>query len=205
MARNPKENKQETTEQPGVTLVTAAEVMNSVLGLNPPIDTTLAEAELEAKVKIEAGSIGVNNDKFDEKLYNADKDAFNAANPDVLPFLESIGAIDHVKDALAKIEEAANAAAAAAAPAQTGNKGTATAAAGTGSPMIPAVKQMDVLKDAIAQGGGTMDEIIVACDKISKEKGGKGCTASGKDDIKWLFDLMGGVGSLTFKDGKLTK
>ena len=173
-----------TTEK----LVEIGNELNTVLGLNPPIDVALADADLLAKILVEAGNIGMGEQGFAEKVWNADK---SALSPDTIAWLEAQGALKHVEEGLAAIK-AANPAPAAAAP---------RAAA---APAEPAHTRMNAMIDAI-KTGGTVEELIANSDKNLVAKGKKTATASIKADLDWLGQILAGTGAITIdKQGKIT-
>jgi hypothetical protein len=167
-------------------LIEIATELNTVLGLNPPIDVTLADADLLAKITLEATNIGMGETGFAEKVWEADKAALA---PETLAWLEANGALAHVTAGLDALKAAAPAAAAPRAAA---------------APAAPAYSRMDAMIDAL-KAGGTAAELIAAADANLIAKGKKAATASIKADLDWLAVIMAGVSTLTIdKQGKIT-
>jgi hypothetical protein len=172
-------------------LIEIATELNTVLGLNPPIDVTLADADLLAKIILEATNIGMGETGFDEKVWEADKAALA---PETLAWLEANGALAHVTAGLDALKAAAPAAAAP----------RAAAAPAAAAPRAPAYSRMDAMIDAL-KAGGTAAELIAAADANLIAKGKKAATASIKADLNWLAVIMAGVRTLTIdKQGKIT-
>ena len=92
----------ETTETTEITvdLVVVAKDLNTGLGLDPEIDTTLPEEELLAAIKQESTQVGQNikTNKVDLAVAAADEQALS---PETWSFLREQGFLKHVEEARA--------------------------------------------------------------------------------------------------------